>query len=52
MICSITTVDNVGAAIETVRPFGVDVSSGVEAERGSKDPRRIREFVARVRAME
>jgi phosphoribosylanthranilate isomerase len=44
--------DNVGAAIETVRPFGVDVSSGVEAERGSKDPRRIREFVARVRAME
>jgi phosphoribosylanthranilate isomerase len=43
---------NVAAAIEYVRPFGVDVSSGVEAERGRKDPRKIREFVARVRAME
>ena len=43
---------NVVAAIEYVRPFGVDVSSGVEAERGRKDPRKIREFVARVRAME
>lgn len=43
---------NVGAAIETVRPFGVDVSSGVESARGIKDPRKIREFVARVRALE
>ena len=43
---------NVATAIEFVRPFGVDVSSGVEAERGRKDPRKIREFVARVRAME
>jgi phosphoribosylanthranilate isomerase len=43
---------NVAAAIGFVRPFGVDVSSGVEAERGRKDPRKIREFVARVRAME
>lgn len=43
---------NVGDAIEYVRPFGVDVSSGVEFERGRKDPRRIREFVARVRALE
>ena len=43
---------NVAAAIEYVRPFGVDVSSGVEAERGRKDPQKIKEFVARVRAME
>jgi phosphoribosylanthranilate isomerase len=45
-------VDNVAAAIEQVKPWGVDVSSGVERERGVKDPRRIREFVARVRACE
>jgi phosphoribosylanthranilate isomerase len=44
--------DNVGDAIRYVRPFGVDVSSGVEYERGKKDPRRIRQFVARVRAEE
>ena len=45
-------IGNVGAAIATVRPFGVDVSSGVEYERGHKDPARIREFVARVRQLE
>jgi phosphoribosylanthranilate isomerase len=43
---------NVGAAIEHVRPWGVDVSSGVERERGRKDPALINEFVARVRATE
>jgi phosphoribosylanthranilate isomerase len=43
---------NVAAAIEYVRPFGVDVSSGVESERGRKDPEKIKEFVALVRAME
>ncbi|CAN5307157.1 phosphoribosylanthranilate isomerase [soil metagenome] len=44
--------DNVGAAIRRVRPFGVDVSSGVEVVPGIKDSRRIREFVAAVRAAE
>jgi phosphoribosylanthranilate isomerase len=44
--------ENVAAAIEYVRPFGVDVSSGVEYERGKKDTRKIKEFVARVRALE
>jgi phosphoribosylanthranilate isomerase len=43
---------NVAAAISRVRPFGVDVSSGVERSRGQKDPAMIKEFVARVRALE
>jgi phosphoribosylanthranilate isomerase len=41
---------NVAAAIAAVRPFGVDVSSGVEAAPGHKDPRRIVEFVQVARA--
>jgi phosphoribosylanthranilate isomerase len=44
--------DNVGRAIATVRPFGVDVSSGVESSPGIKDPALIRSFVAAVRAAE
>ncbi len=37
--------DNVREAIKAVQPYGVDVSSGVEAAPGRKDPQRIREFV-------
>ena len=40
----------VGEAIRAVRPYGVDVSSGVEATRGVKDPGMIREFVEVARA--
>ena len=42
--------DNVGTAIERVRPYGVDVISGVEAEAGVKDGARMRAFAAAVRA--
>ena len=46
------TPDNVGAAVLQVRPAGVDVASGVEAGLGRKDPGRMRDFVAAVRAAE
>ena len=37
--------ENVGAAIEHLRPWGVDVASGVEASPGVKDPGKLREFI-------
>jgi phosphoribosylanthranilate isomerase len=42
--------ETVGLAIAQVRPWGVDVSSGVERARGVKDPARLRAFVEAVRA--
>ena len=41
---------SVAQAIATVRPFGVDVSSGVEARPGVKSPLKITQFVAAARA--
>jgi phosphoribosylanthranilate isomerase len=42
--------DNVGEAIERVRPFGVDASSRLETEPGVKDHDKLRRFVAAVRS--
>jgi len=43
------TPENVGAAIVQVRPYAVDVSSGVEAAPGRKDPAKVRRFVEAAR---
>ena len=44
------TAENVADAIAQVRPWGVDAATGVEAEPGRKDPRKLRAFIAAARA--
>lgn len=42
------TPDNVGRAIDRVRPYGVDVSGGVEHSPGVKDTHKMNEFIRQV----
>jgi phosphoribosylanthranilate isomerase len=41
--------ENVADAVDAVRPFAVDVNSGIEDERGNKDAHRAAQFVSRAR---
>lgn len=44
------TPENVADAVRQVRPYAVDVSSGVETEPGRKDPDKLRDFLIAVRS--
>ena len=44
--------ENVADAIGILKPWGVDVVSGVEARPGKKDPEKVRAFVRAVREMD
>src|SRR6266566_2488311 len=45
-------VENVAAAVRIVRPYGIDVASGVETSPGKKDPGLLHEFIQEVRRAE
>ncbi len=45
------TPENVVDAIERVKPYGLDVCSGVESEVGKKDPQRLRDFINRAKVL-
>jgi len=45
------TPENVEDAVRFVRPYGVDVSSGVEAKPGKKDHGKVRDFISRAKSI-
>ena len=49
---TLATPENVARCIEQTRPYGVDVSTGVEASPGKKDPGKLRDFIAAARSAE
>ncbi len=44
-------IENIAEAIKVVQPFGVDVSSGVEASPGIKDTGKLQKFIKGVRSV-
>jgi phosphoribosylanthranilate isomerase len=52
MLAGGLTPDNVADAVASIRPWAVDVSTGVEASPGRKDPVKLRAFVANAKSVE
>ncbi|HEY8490819.1 MAG TPA: phosphoribosylanthranilate isomerase [Dehalococcoidia bacterium] len=52
MLAGGLTPENVGAAIAEVRPWGVDVHTGIETPEGAKDLNRMRIFIAAAKAVD